>query len=285
MITFIIPHRKESLGVVSLLNHLLISNDKIHFISKVNFVFVCDGISSIDYSSLTYGVNSFYFISNDLTPGANSCRNIGLKFTIENLVDSTHVIFFDDDDFIPTFSLSLICELKLHVDLSYYFSYKVRNASYIRLINNKRVLLPHNLVYTYNIYGPPFRHLISLNRLKDKFLTWDENLVSCQDWDFYVNLYSDSYKPILIENIVLYYNESLSGITKDFSKVYTGRVSFYFKYLLNKSISVRYEFYFNSVLFFIKRKMYRSAFRLHKELELTFEFKILLLIFKVLFRK
>lgn len=276
MITFIIPHRSESLGVVSFLNNLNVINKKLSLSNKLSFVFVSDGKTNTNYSSLCIDQKSLYFLTNDHSSGANVCRNIGLNFTTQYLTNTSHVIFFDDDDYIPDTSIEILCNLNLNISQSYYFPYIICNEVKLRSVDVSRVLLPHKYVYAFNIYGPPFRHMISLNRIVEKSLKWDEKLISCQDWDFYINLYSDSYKPILINNIILQYNESLSGITKNEFKTFNGRVAFYEKHLSSQIKSIKLQFYLNSILFFVKRRMFRSVFVFHRKIGLKLDLKLIL---------
>ena len=285
MIYYIIPHRQNSLNIVHLLNRFNIFYLDEGKSTGLKVVFVSDGLSDISYKDFAVFDDVYIFLTSVKAAGACEARNVGLKHVLNISCNNDHVVFFDDDDFIDIVDLVKQSTMILSKWASYCLDYSIYNGWTYRNINPGRINQIHEKVFEYNIYGPPFRHILSVSRLKEKKIFWDVSLVACQDWDFFSRFYCNDYKPIYLPGFNLVYNELLSGITNNSSKILEGRLQFFSKWKSDISLDSKYLFFFNSLLFFLKRGKYIELFKFCRQIEIHLSFKALLFLPQLLSRQ
>ena len=236
-----------------------------------------DGTASIikDYALKDARVN---YISRNRGPkGAQTCRNIGFELS----KGAQYVVFFDADDLIAPYCLeqrvSLIENLhdvdflsfpakafknKPFDEVRWGFGIKGAQDTILSLLNWRTL----SIVVSTNIY--------KRDRLAEKEIVWDENLLSMQDADFNIQAFVKGLTHGFADGkrIDYFYRQVDSSVSK---QIYHDEKIKSHLYLINKEISSiravfgkKYDFYLKAYIvvffeFFLNRKYpYRQLLRM-----------------------
>ena len=196
---------------------------------NIELVVVNDGgenCSSLVQEEATGAIKQFHYEHLASNIGRSAAANVGLKFS-----QGKFIIFLDDDDFFETYHISSLYEhLKSHKEA-------IAAYSAVRCINEK-----NETVHIFEEeYDPiqlcignfiPIHSLLFNSDALTKGCLFDEDLVFCEDWDFWIQLQQQghfSFSPSITATYRLH--PIGSGLWNDQEKSRSATLKIYKKWL------------------------------------------------------
>ena len=158
--------------------------------------------------------------------GVQKSRNIGIKHA-----KGSFISFLDDDD--EWISQKVYLQVKAFLKLP--VKYGLVNSGYIRLDNESS----RYSVINQNICGDASKHILKQNFIKDPLIKreifkeigiFDENFVSCQDWDLWIRICQKYYVYTLNFPLIKDYIHG-NQISTKLENILQGHQRIYKKYL------------------------------------------------------
>lgn len=189
--------------------------------------------------------------------GAQKARNMGIQ-----LAKGEYIAFLDDDDeWFPDKTKKQVDFFEKNLDFS------AVSCSYLINVNDKthEVIIPQVITFDdllWDNYFGSFSFCMVRHNVFEKIGLLDENLPSCQDWDFWLRVMQRFKVGIIPEYLVVYHRHNQQRISSMPQGKVAGIEGIYYKYkkYMNKECQrqhLKYIYYYKSLSSFSKKDRFR----------------------------